>query len=69
MAQKIDWKTRVLIIGALVGAITGVAASYIMVQQAEKQQKQMQVTPGDGVKLGLGVLTLLRLVSDISNRA
>jgi len=68
MENKINWKTRMIIIGSLIGALTGLAASFIMIKQAEKQQKQIQVNPADGVKLGLGVLTLLRLVSDIGDR-
>jgi hypothetical protein len=62
--EKINWKTKTLIIGAVIGAVTGLVASYMIIQRAEKLNDTPQVSVGDGVKVGLGVLGLLRLVSD-----
>ncbi|NPV84391.1 MAG: hypothetical protein HPY45_00085 [Anaerolineae bacterium] len=62
--ERINWKTKTLVIGALVGAVTGLIASYMIIQRAEKRQDAVQVSVGDGVKVGLGVLGLLRLISD-----
>ena len=59
-----NWKTKTFIIGGLIGLIAGLTASYIVVQQSEKQQTLPDVNPADGVKIGLGLLTFLRLVSD-----
>jgi hypothetical protein len=63
-----DWKTKTLLIGGITGLVTGLFAAFILIQQSEKRAKKPQLSPGEGVKLGLGVLTLLRLISDISNR-
>ena len=60
-----NWKTKTLIIGAVVGTFTGMVAAFLIVQKAEKQETQPQISTGEGVKLGLGVLGLLRLVSDL----
>ena len=62
-----NWKTKTILIGTVVGALTGAMAAYILVQQAEKKNARPQLNAGEGVKLGLGVLGLLRLVSDMAN--
>ena len=62
-----DWKIKTILIGALIGTLTGAAAAYIVIQQADKKNVRPQLNAGEGVKLGLGVLGLLRLVSDIVN--
>ena len=62
-----NWKTKTILIGIIVGAFTGATAAYILVQQAEKKNTQPKLNAGEGVKLGLGVLGLLRLVSDMAN--
>ncbi|MCJ7624957.1 MAG: hypothetical protein MUO76_15760 [Anaerolineaceae bacterium] len=63
-----DWKTKTLLIGGITGLVTGLFAAYILIQQSEKQEKIPKLNPGEGVKLGLGVLTLLRLISEIASR-
>jgi hypothetical protein len=54
--------------GAVIGACTGMLAAYLMVQKAEQQEEQPRLTAGDGVKLGVGVLGLLRFISDMGIR-
>jgi hypothetical protein len=61
-------KVTTMVVSGIVGAVVGVLAALIMIKQAEKQQKQIQLSPSDGVKLGLGVFTLLRLIADLINR-
>lgn len=63
-----DWKTKTLLIGGLTGLITGLFAAYILIQQSEKQDKKPRLNAGEGVRLGLGMLTLLRLISDLANK-
>ncbi len=58
-----NWKTTALIVGAVVGALVGLGAAYLMVQNAERQGSQINMTPGEGVKLGITVMGLLRQVS------
>ncbi len=50
MDEMSNWKTRALIIGAVIGAITGLGAAYIMIRRAEEAQSKPQLTTGDGVK-------------------
>jgi H+/Cl- antiporter ClcA len=62
-----DWQPRVLVIGAVIGAVVGLAGAYLFVQQAEKAGNQPKMTPGDGVRLGLLVLGLLRQVAALGD--
>jgi hypothetical protein len=58
------WKTRTMALGAVLGALTGLGAAFILIQRAEMQDEQPKLSAGEGVKVGLGVLGLLRLISD-----
>ena len=60
-----NWKARALIIGGLVGALTGLGATYIMVQRSE-EPPEMGAT--DGLKLGLLLLGLVRQVGDLGSQ-
>jgi hypothetical protein len=60
-----DWKTKTFIFGGIIGLAAGIVASLVVVQQAEKHQSKPALSTTDGIKLGLGLLTFLRLMSDI----
>lgn len=59
---------KLILFGALFGAAAGVIAAVILVQRAEEGQQSPRLTPGDGVKVGLGVLGVLKLIADIGSR-
>lgn len=59
------WKSRTLLIGAIVGAVTGVIAAMVIVQRADEAKQTPRITAGDGVKVGLGVLGVIRMLSDM----
>ncbi len=63
-----NWKNRTLIIGAIVGLAIGLASAYIIIQRSEQLNTLPELTPTDGVKVGLGVLGVLRLVADIAEK-
>ncbi|HVN53822.1 MAG TPA: hypothetical protein VMT46_05780 [Anaerolineaceae bacterium] len=65
MENNNTWKTRVMIIGAAIGLLTGLGAAYIILQRAEQQNVEPRLSTGEGVKVGLGVLGLLRMIADI----
>ncbi len=60
-----NWKAKALIIGSLVGALTGLGATYVMVQRSEEPP---EVGPTDGVKLGLLLLGLVRAIGDLGTQ-
>jgi hypothetical protein len=60
-----SWKAKALIIGSLVGALTGLGATYVMVQRSDEPP---EVGPTDGIKLGLLLLGLVRAVGDLGSQ-
>ena len=65
MEEDQNWKVRTLLIGAIVGALTGVGIAFALVQRAEQQGESVKLNPGDGMKLGMGVLALIRQIGQI----
>lgn len=59
---------KFILFGALLGAVAGGVAAFIFMQRAEESHQQPQLTAGDGVKIGLGVLGVLKLIADIGSR-
>jgi hypothetical protein len=59
------WKTKTLVAGGLIGAFAGLLAALLMVKKAETTETQPQLTPSDGVKIGVGILGLIKLISDL----
>lgn len=61
-----NWKTKTIVIGGIIGAVAGIVAALLLIQRAEETQQVPRLTAGDGVKVGVGVLGLLRLITDIA---
>jgi hypothetical protein len=61
------WKPKALAIGAVVGALTGVAGAYLLIRRAEATGSEPRIEPGEGLRLGLLVMGLLRQVALIGD--
>lgn len=64
MTDTSSWKNKALLVGILVGALTGLVAAIIVIQRSEKQDSHPRLTASEGVRLGMGVLGLLKLITD-----
>lgn len=63
-----NWRNRTFVIGAAAGLLLGLASAYIVIQRAERLDTLPELTAGDGVKIGLGVLGVLRLIADVAEK-
>ncbi|BAJ63639.1 MULTISPECIES: hypothetical protein [Anaerolinea] len=63
-----DWKKRTLLIGIVVGAITGAIGAFVLIQAGEKTGNPPKLTAGDGVKVGVGLMAVLRLLTELGSR-
>ncbi len=58
-------KGRTLLIGALIGAVTGLVAASLLNRRAEKEERETAITAGDGIKLGVMIFGLLRAIASL----
>ncbi len=59
-----NWKTKVLVIGAIIGALTGLGTAYLLIQRADEAEG-IKMSAGDGAKLGVSVFSFLRQISQM----
>lgn len=64
LAATDNWRSRALIIGGVLGALVGVAAAYLYIQRAQEEEK-LEISAGEGVKIGVLVLGLLRSIATL----
>jgi hypothetical protein len=58
-----SWTTQVLVIGAIVGALTGLGGAYLLIQRAKNRNETPSLDAKEGLRLGLLVFGLLRQVA------
>lgn len=55
-----------IILGAVLGAVTGAGAGFLLAQRLEEGE-EIQLTAGDGIKIGGSIITFLRQISSLGN--
>jgi glucokinase len=65
IVENTNLKTKILVLVAIVGALTGIGAAYLLLQRADDEG--LELTPGEGVKLGISVFTLFRQIVNLGN--
>jgi len=60
-------KNKTLLLGALIGAVTGLIAAGLLQRNAEKNEKETAITAGEGMKLGVLVFGLLRAIASLGD--
>lgn len=61
-ARDQGWKVRALAVGALLGALTGLGAAYLLIRRVEERGEQLAITPAKGLKLGMLLAGLVRSI-------
>jgi len=60
-------KSRIILSGALIGAITGLIAALLLSRRAERNERETAITAGEGMKLGVLVFGLLRAIASLND--
>jgi hypothetical protein len=61
-----NWKPKVILIGTAIGALIGLGATLLLINRVEDDEK-LEVSPAQGLKLGLAGLTFLRTVTQLTD--
>ena len=56
-------KTKTIVLGTIIGALVGAASAFLLLKRAESANEDPQLTAGEGIQVGLGVLGLMRLIA------
>lgn len=65
MDSNPNLKRNALFVGAVIGAVIGVMAANMLVEEAEEGDNETALTPAKGMKLGMLVLGLLRQITSL----
>ncbi len=60
-------KGRTILIGVLIGAATGLVAAMMINRRAEKTGESTAITTGEGLKLGVMIVGLLRAIASMGD--
>ena len=60
-------KTKTLIFGTLIGAAVGLASALLLNRKAGETGNAITVSTGDGMKLGVMIIGLLRMVAALGD--
>ena len=58
-------RNRTLLLGTLVGAATGLIGAMLLNRRAQETGNEIALSTGDGVKIGMMVVGLLRAVASL----
>lgn len=60
-------KGRTLLLGALIGAFTGLIAAMLINRRAERDERTTALTAGEGLKIGVLLFGLLRAIASLGD--
>ncbi len=60
-------KGRTILIGVLIGAATGLVAAMMINRRAETTGESTAITTGEGLKLGVMIVGLLRAIASMGD--
>ena len=66
LAEVENWKPKVVIVATVIGALLGLGVAYLLISRVEENEK-LEVSPAQGIKMGLAGLTFLRQVTQLGD--
>lgn len=60
MEEIRSWKVKTLILGTILGALTGLGTAYLLTRRAEREGKPLSITSSQGIRLGVLLLGFIR---------
>ncbi len=60
MIKKENWKTRSLLIGALIGLVAGLGVTWIQIRKAESENRELHYTAQSTAKMGITIFDIVR---------
>jgi glucokinase len=57
--------SKILVAGVVIGALVGLGAAYLIANRVEEDGRPLKVSSGEGIKLGLLVLGMLRQIASL----
>jgi hypothetical protein len=54
-----------LVLGGVLGAVVGVTAAFMLIKSMERNNRELSISAGEGLRLGLIVMALLRQIADL----
>jgi hypothetical protein len=60
-----NYQAKVLMGGAVIGAFVGLAGAFLLIKNTERKGTELNVSAGEGVKLSLIIMALLRQVAEL----
>lgn len=58
-------RNRTLLMGALLGAATGLIGAMLLTRRAEQEGTELSLSAGEGMRLGVMVIGLLRAIASL----
>lgn len=69
MTTTDNWRTKTLVVGAVVGALIGVATAYLLARTAEESGGgPPKITTGDAIKSAVGIVGLVRGIASLGDQ-
>jgi hypothetical protein len=66
LAEVDNWKPKVMVVATAVGALLGLGVALLLINRVEEDEK-LEVTPAQGIKMGLAGLTFLRQITQLGD--
>ncbi len=66
IANVDNWKPKVIGVGVAIGALIGLATALLLINRVEEDEK-LEVSPAQGIKMGLAGLTFLRQITQLGD--